>query len=135
MNNKTMLNNINSNNNNQVSYATFLLTKNNKKKELGFKGKTARALLSLVNAKNKGITTFDGFTMDLHRMSEFVRIFRHEHNINIITMREQLPNSWRGRYVLADMVEIGKVFEFKTKQNPASSLKNNQFFSKEVSNG
>ncbi len=103
-----MLNNINSNNNTKVSYATFLLTKNNKKKELGFKGKTARALLSLVNAQNKGITTFDGFKMDLHRMSEFVRIFRHEHNINIITMREPL-----GRYVLVDMVEVGKVFVSK----------------------
>jgi len=111
-----MLNNNDFNGNGQVSYATFLLTKNGKKKELGFQGKTARTLLALLKAKNEGVRTLEAFEMGIHRFSGFICVLRHEYDINIITLREPYLKSWQGRYVLVDMVEIGKVFGSKNKE-------------------
>ncbi len=108
-----MLNNNYSNGNRKI-YATFLLTKNNKKKELGLNGQNAKTLLTLLRTKNNGISTFEGFGFGLPRLSGYICVLRHEYNINIITIREEHIGGWHGRYVLVDMVEIGKVFGSKT---------------------
>lgn len=106
-----MVNNNYYNGNSKKIYATFLLTKNGKKKEIGLNGQNAKTLLTLLRAKNNGISTFEGFGLGLPRLSGYICVLRHDYDINIITIREEHIGGWHGRYVLVDMVEVGKVFK------------------------
>jgi hypothetical protein len=97
------------NNGNGKLYAGFVLTKNNRKKEIGLNGQNAKALLSLIKSKH-GISTYEGYASGLPRLSWYVCVLRHEYDINIITMREEHVGGWHGRYVLLDKVEVAKVW-------------------------
>ncbi len=94
----------NSNNGNLKISAKFALIKNNQQKTIYLKNQNARTLISLIRTKSKGITTFQINELKLLRLSSYIHILRHQHNINIITIRE--GKSRTARYVLIDLVEI-----------------------------
>lgn len=98
----------NSDKGNKKFFAKFLITKNNKERTLHLENQNAKTLISLIRATSKGITTFQINKLKLLRLSSYIHILRHEHNINIITIRE--GKSRTARYVLIDQVEIVKVF-------------------------
>jgi len=104
-----MKDNFRTNNGNKKIYASFLLTKQNRKKEIGLNGQNAKTLLTLIKSKH-GLSTYDGYGSGLPRLSWYVCVLRHNYDINIITIREEHLGGWHGRYVLLDRVEVGKVW-------------------------
>lgn len=95
-------------NGNKNVYAGFVLTKNNRKKEIGLNGQNARTLLTLIKVKQRGFRTYEGYTSDLPRLSWYICVLRHDYGINIITIREGERRT--ARYVLLDRVEVAKVW-------------------------
>ena len=93
-----------SNNGNRKIFAKFILVKNNQQKTIYLEGQNAKTLIALKQAKSKGITTFQANELKLLRLSSYIHILRHQHNINIITIRE--GKSRTARYVLIDLVEL-----------------------------
>jgi len=93
-----------SNNGNRKIFAKFILVKNNQQKTIHLEGQNAKTLIALKQAKSKGITTFQANELKLLRLSSYIHILRHQHNINIITIRE--GKSRTARYVLIDLVEL-----------------------------
>lgn len=75
-------------------------------------GQCLRTLIALKKAGKKGITSFQAGKLKLLRLSSYIHILRHQHNIDIITIRE--GKSRTARYVLIDPVEIlqGSVFKY-----------------------
>lgn len=98
---------INSRNGNKKIYASFLLTQNNRKKEIGLNGQNAKTLLTLIKTR-KGLGTYEGIDSGLGRISWYVCVLRHEFGINIKTIREGERRT--GRYFLMDQVEVGKIY-------------------------
>lgn len=102
--------NSNCKNGNKKLYASFVLTKKNRKIEIGLNGQNAKTLLTLINSKY-GITTYEGYASGLPRLSWYICVLRHEYNINIVTIREEnVSGGWHGRYALVDRVEVAKIW-------------------------
>lgn len=99
---------------NRKIYANFLLTQNNRKKEIGLNGQNAKTLLTLIKAR-KGLGTYEGIDSGLGRLSGYVCVLRHEFGINIKTIREGERRI--GRYFLMDQVEVGKIYGMQGGQN------------------
>lgn len=93
-----------SDNRNKKPITEFLLSKNNHQRTITLTGQTKKTLIALCEAKNKGITSFQASELKLLRLSSYVHILRHEHNVNISTIRE--GKSRTARYVLIDIVKI-----------------------------
>ncbi|EME68266.1 hypothetical protein H261_19189, partial [Paramagnetospirillum caucaseum] len=71
-------------------------------------GQTARTLLALNEARMKGCTALEVSTWAL-RFAAYCHVLIHDHDLNIITMREEHSGGWHGRHVLLDHVTITSV--------------------------
>ena len=83
-------------------FAEFVITKNDQQKTLHLKGQNARTLITLKEVGGRGITSIQSHDLRLLRLSSYVHILRHEHNITILTIREGERRI--ARYVLMDGV-------------------------------
>ena len=94
----------NSHKGNKRIFAKFSVTKNDRQKTIYLEGQNARTLIALKEADGRGITSIQSHDLKLLRLSSYVNILRHEHNISILTIREGERRT--ARYVLMDRVEI-----------------------------
>ena len=83
--------------------AKFVVTKNDQQETIRLEGQNARTLIVLKEAGGRGITSIQSHDLKLLRLSSYVHILRHEHNIGILTIREGERRT--ARYVLMDRVE------------------------------
>jgi len=81
-------------------FAKFVITKNDQQKTIHLEGQNARTLIALKEAGGRGITSIQSHDLRLLRLSSYVHILRHEHNIAILTIREGERRV--ARYVLID---------------------------------
>lgn len=70
------------------------------------RGKTAKALLWLVNAGKSGVTALEISNSWALRLSEYIRQLRHDHHLEIETVRIPNKDGWHGRYILQSKVEL-----------------------------
>jgi len=68
-------------------------------------GQTARALVALVSAGDKGITAAEVSSWAL-RLAAYCHDLRRKHGLSIDTIREKHAGGWHGRHVLGSPVEI-----------------------------
>lgn len=94
----------NSNKGNERIFAKFVVTKNDQQNPLYLEGQNALTLIALIKAGGRGITSIQSHDLKLLRLSSYVHILRHEHDIVILTIREGERRT--ARYVLMDRVEI-----------------------------
>lgn len=73
------------------------------------KGQTARALLALVNALEKGVTAFEVSSWAF-RFAAYCHELRHKHHLVIDTIRENHAGGWHGRHILRSTVELVEVY-------------------------
>ncbi len=71
-------------------------------------GQKARALLALVEAGPNGRTALEVSSWGL-RFAAYCFFLRRDHDLQIITEREDHPGGWHGRHVLIDKVDILRV--------------------------
>lgn len=102
---KNMLKN-NSPKGNKRIFAKFVVTKNDQQNSLYLEGQNARTIIALKEAGGQGITSIQSHDLKLLHLSSYVHILRHEHQINILTIREGERRV--ARYVLMDAVELLK---------------------------
>ncbi|MBL4601250.1 MAG: hypothetical protein JKY84_00750 [Emcibacteraceae bacterium] len=66
-------------------------------------GQTARTLSALINNKSSGVTA-QGLSSWALRLSEYIRILRHDYHLSITMTREQhdgvAGKGWHGLYIL-----------------------------------
>lgn len=96
----------NSSKGNERIFAKFVVTKNDQQNPLYLEGQNARALIALIKAGGRGITSIQSHDLKLLRLSSYVHILRHEHEVNILTIREGERRV--ARYVLMNAVELLK---------------------------
>ncbi len=87
---------------NERIFAKFVVTKNGQQKTIHLEGQNARTLIALKEVGGRGITSIQSHDLRLLRLSSYVHILRHEHNISILTIREGERRV--ARYVLMDGV-------------------------------
>ncbi len=92
----------NSSRGNKRIFAKFVVTKNDQQETIRLEGQNARTLIVLKEAGGRGITSIQSHDLKLLRLSSYVHILRHEHNIAILTIREGERRI--ARYVLMDGV-------------------------------
>jgi len=68
-------------------------------------GQNAKALLALVAAGPRGITSLECGTWAF-RLAAYCHILRHDYGLAVRTEREEHPGGWHGRHVLETPVEI-----------------------------
>ncbi len=107
---KNMLKN-NSNKGNERIFAKFVVAKNDQQKSLYLEGQNARTLIALKEAGGRGITSIQSHDLKLLRLSSYIHILRHEHNISILTIREGERRT--ARYVLMDKVFLAEFSPLK----------------------
>lgn len=73
-------------------------------------GKTARTLLALIKASNRGITALELSNTWAVRLSAYIFNLRRNNGLDIETLEEPHPDGWHGRYVLKTPVKTLKVF-------------------------
>lgn len=73
-------------------------------------GQTARALLALVKAGPRGVTALEVSSWAL-RFAAYTFELRHDHHLDIETVREEHDGGWHGRHVLRTPVRIVRVIE------------------------
>jgi len=95
----------NSNNRNKKLTATFSLQKSSATKTITLKGQTAKTLIALIKAKQKGCTALEISSWAL-RLSGYIHILRTKYCLNIITKKEPHNGGFHGRYFLLDEVDI-----------------------------
>lgn len=69
------------------------------------KGQTARALMALVGAVDKGVTSLE-VSCWAYRFAAYCHDLRHKHGLVIDTIRESHAGGWHGRHVLRSPVQI-----------------------------
>ena len=69
------------------------------------RGQTAKALLALVNAGNRGVTALEVNSW-AYRFSAYCFDLRHKHGLIIETLREKHDGGWHGRHVLHTPVTL-----------------------------
>jgi Winged helix domain len=72
------------------------------------RGQTARALLALVEAGERGVTALECSTW-AYRLAADCYDLRRDHGLAIRCDREEHPGGWHGRHVLETPVEIVSV--------------------------
>lgn len=86
----------------------FVVTLTEGLKHIELSGQTARTLTALIEAGESGVTALEMSSWAI-RISEYVRILRHDHGLNIETIREDHNGpagpGWHGRYVMYSAVE------------------------------
>ncbi len=92
----------NSSKGNERIFAKFVVTKNDQQKTIHLEGQNARTLIALKEAGGRGITSIQSHDLRLLRLSSYVHILRHEHDISILTIREGERRT--ARYVLIEEV-------------------------------
>ena len=92
----------NSSKGNERIFAKIVVTKNDQQKTIHLEGQNARTLIALKEAGGRGITSIQSHDLRLLRLSSYVHILRHEHDISILTIREGERRT--ARYVLMDEV-------------------------------
>ncbi len=90
---------------NKKVFAKFSTIQNDQQKILHLEGKNAETLIVLIEIK-EGITTLQSHDFKLLRLSSYIHILRHVHDIKILTIREGERKI--ARYVLVDWVELLK---------------------------
>jgi hypothetical protein len=94
----------NSHKGNKRIFAKFVIIKNDQQNPLYLEGQNSRTLIALIKAGGRGIASIQSHDLKLLRLSSYVHILRHEHDIVILTIREGERRT--ARYVLIDRVEI-----------------------------
>jgi len=97
--------NINSPNRKQKLRASFKLTRNGYESSFNLCGQQCKALSSLINSKNKGITALE-VSCWAYRLAAYIHILRTKFDLNISTIREAHEGGFHARYHLLDKVEI-----------------------------
>ena len=69
------------------------------------RGQTAKALLALVTAGDKGVTASEVATW-AYRLAAYRHDLKRIHGLDIITRHEEHPGGWHGRYILLTPVQI-----------------------------
>jgi len=95
----------NSHNRNKKLTATFSLQKSGTTKTIALKGQTAKTLIALIKAKQKGCTALEISIWAL-RLSGYIHILRTKYCLNILTKKEPHDGGSHGRYFLLDEVDI-----------------------------
>jgi hypothetical protein len=72
------------------------------------RGQTARCLVALVGAGDRGVTALEVSTWAL-RFAAYTYDLRTKHGLNIQTLREEHPGGWHGRHALRTQVRIVSV--------------------------
>ncbi len=75
------------------------------RRSITVKGRTAKALLALVEAGPKGVTALEVATW-AYRLAAYCHDLRRKHGLSIRTERESHPGGWHGRHVLESDVRI-----------------------------
>ena len=83
-------------------------TENKRYRHFTVCGQPARVLIVLVEVGRGGVTTMDVLPWG-YRLAAHCHVLRHQHGLNIRTVREEHPGGWHGRYVLESYVEITDV--------------------------
>ena len=91
-------------NGNKKFFAKFIVTKNDQRKTIHLKGQQARTLIALKEARNRGVTSLQSHDLKLLRLSSYIHILRHEHNIKILTIAEGERRT--ACYILMDAVQL-----------------------------
>lgn len=78
---------------------------NGQAREFEARGQTARALLALVEAGERGVTALECSTW-AYRLAAYCYDLRRDHGLAIRCDREEHPGGWHGRHVLETAVEI-----------------------------
>lgn len=68
--------------------------------------KPIRAVKALIRTGSRGITALELSNTWALRLADYVFNLRHQHGLDIITMREEHRNGWHARYVLKTKVTI-----------------------------
>lgn len=92
----------------QVKSVTFKAWLNGEPRQFKIKGKAARTLCALTKRGVGGITALELSKTWAVRLSEYIRILRHDYSLDIPIHREEHDDEggWHGRYVLITPVEI-----------------------------
>lgn len=69
------------------------------------RGQTARALVALVEAGDRGVTALECSTWAL-RLAAYCHVLRHDYGLDIETKRETHAGGWHGRHILRTPVTI-----------------------------
>ena len=69
------------------------------------RGQTAKALVALVAAGNRGLTAQEAAHWAF-RLAAYCHDLRKDHGLEIQTLREDHPGGWHGRHVLHTPVRI-----------------------------
>ena len=69
-------------------------------------GQVSRALAVLDAAGSRGVTALDVSSTWAWRFGAYVHELRHEHGLDIETVRESHPGGWHARYVLRSHVRV-----------------------------
>lgn len=72
------------------------------------RGQTARTLLALVEAGDRGVTALEVSSWAL-RLAAYAFDLRRNFDLDVATLREEHPNGWHGRHVLRTPVRIVRV--------------------------
>ena len=90
--------------------ATFRLWRFGQEHQFAAVGQTARALLVLIEAGERGVTALEcgGWAF---RLAAYCHELRHRYGLDIETRRESHPGGWHGRHVLRTPVEVVEVAE------------------------
>tara|TARA_R100000005_G_scaffold89219_2_gene59630 strand:+ start:2562 stop:2870 length:309 start_codon:yes stop_codon:yes gene_type:complete len=72
------------------------------------RGQTAKCLLALIEAGEKGTTALETSSWAL-RFSAYCFDLRHNHGLSIRTDREDHEGGWHGRHVLLSRVEVVEI--------------------------
>lgn len=70
------------------------------------KGKLAKTLKALIEAKQKGVTSLELSNTWAFRTSAYIHDLRHDYGLDIEMIREPHQDGWHGRYILRTSVEI-----------------------------
>lgn len=94
----------------QQTYSTYIVETLEGQREIRLKTTTqpARVLNQLIMRGRRGVTALEISNWAL-RMSEYIRVLRHDYGLNILMEREEHISissgpGWHGRYYLIDCV-------------------------------
>jgi hypothetical protein len=72
------------------------------------RGQTAKALLALVEAGQRGVTALE-CAARMFRVEPHCHELRHRYGLDIATQRETHPGGWHGRHVLLSAVQVIRI--------------------------
>lgn len=96
---------------------TFAVTENSRDIEYQVRGKTARTLIALIEAKGEGVTGQET-SLTFPLATHVLELQRH-YGLSIRAEQEEHPHGWHARYVLETPVRILRTESEKEKQGAA----------------